>query len=230
MICTVHQPNYLPYSGFFEKAYRSDIFILYDTTQFKKNDWQNRNKLCSPTGWQWSTIAILHSFGQKINEVKIDHSKKPLKKNWAQIKTLYGRAPYFKQYGYVFENIFMNQYDKIVDLNFDLIAAIAKLLGLKTKFLKNSDLPSIDTKSTEALIDLCKLVEADAYISGSEGRNYLDLNLFKKSGIKLLFQKYNHPVYFQFNNPDFQPYMSVIDLIFNSGQESLKILTAGQEY
>jgi hypothetical protein len=224
MICTVHQPNYLPYLGFFEKALQSDVFIIYDTTQFRKNDWQNRNRLCSPDGWQWITISVFHNFEQKIKEVKIDHSKKPLKNNWSKIQTLYGKAPHFKQYAEIFEYIYKKDYLFIADLNYDLIIAIGKVLGLKTKFIKSSSLPTIETKSTQALIDLCNSVKADTYISGSEGRNYLEQDLFAKSGIILKFQNYEHPVYKQFNNSKFQPYMSAIDLIFNYGEESLCIL------
>lgn len=228
MICTVHQPNYLPYLGFFDKALRSDVFILYDTTQFKKNDWQNRNKICSKSGWQWISIPILHDFGQKIFEVKIDHLRKPLIKNWFTIKTIYGRAPYFKQYSSVFEKIYCQDFIFISDLNCELIIAIAGILDLKTKFVRSSGLPEINTKSTEALIELCKHVNADTYISGSEGRNYLNSDLFESKNIELLFQNYQHPEYVQFNSPTFQPYMSTIDLIFNCGPESLRVITSGK--
>jgi hypothetical protein len=105
MICSVHQPNYLPYLGFFEKAHRSNVFVLYDTTQFKKNDWQNRNKVCTKEGWQWISIPVLHDFGQKICEVKIKDPEKNLEKNWRSIKVTYGRAPHFKEYSPGFENI-----------------------------------------------------------------------------------------------------------------------------
>jgi hypothetical protein len=228
MICTVHQPNYLPYLGFFEKASQSDLFILYDTTQFKKNDWQNRNRICTPEGWQWITMPIIHSFGQKILEVKIDVSKKPFKNNWSKIQTVYGKAPYFRVYAEMFEKIYKSSYEYISDLNCNLIYAIKSILGLETKFVKSSDLAPIETKSTRALIDLCKIVGADTYISGSEGKNYLEIDLFKEAGIEVNFQNYKHPEYKQFNNNVFQPYMSIIDLLFNCGNESPAILTNRQ--
>ncbi len=230
MICTVHQPNYLPYAGFFEKATRADVFVIYDTTQFKKNDWQNRNRICVNNSWQWVSVAVIHNFGQKINQVKIDASKKPLKKNWNSLKSVYGGAPYFKQYSGIFEEIYEKNYENIADLNWDLILAIAGILGVKTRFIKNSDLPPIDSFSTQALIDICKNVNADTYISGSEGRNYLQLDLFDKANMKVIFQNFKHPVYRQFNNEVFQPYMCILDLIFNCGDKSLEILTNNQGY
>ena len=71
MIVTIHQPQYMPWLGYFDKADRADIFILLDDVQFKKNEWQNRNRIRTSQGWQWFTVPVLHDFGQKINEVKI---------------------------------------------------------------------------------------------------------------------------------------------------------------
>lgn len=224
MICTIHQPNYLPYLGFFEKAYNSDIFVLYDTTQFKKNDWQNRNKLCIPNGWQWISMPILHDFGQKILEVKIKDPEKNLAKNWRSIKVIYGRAPFFKDYSPAFEEIYNSQKQYVADLNISIIKAAAEHLGLKTKFIKSSELPEITSTSTQALIDITKHVNADTYISGAEGINYLDMDLWNSTGLKIIFQKYTHPRYRQFNSPEFQPYMNILDLLFNCGPESLDIL------
>ncbi len=230
MICTVHQPNYLPYLGFFEKAHRSDIFILYDTTQFKKNDWQNRNKLCGNNSWQWISMPVLHDFGQKISEVKIKDAAKSCAKNWRSIQVTYGRAPFYKQYAQKFEEIYLSGVELISDLNCGIILAAADSLGLKTKFIKSSEMPHIDTTSTQALIDLTRLAGADTYISGGEGINYLDMDLWNSTGLKIMFQKYHHPVYKQFNSETFQPYMSILDLLFNCGEDSLEILTKGQDY
>lgn len=224
MICTIHQPNYLPYLGFFEKAYNSDVFVLYDTTQFKKNDWQNRNKLCVNNGWQWISMPILHDFGQKINEVKIKDPEKNLQKNWRSIKVIYGKAPFFKEYSPVYEEIYNSNIELVAELNTKIILASAVQLGLKTRFIKNSELPPIESKSTQALIDINKNAGADTYIAGAEGINYLDMDLWNSSGLKIIFQKYHHPVYKQFNSPEFQPYMNILDLLFNCGPDSLEIL------
>jgi len=224
MICTIHQPNYLPYLGFFEKAYNSDIFVLYDSTQFKKNDWQNRNKLCSGNGWQWISLPILHDFSQKICEVKIKDPEKNLAKNWRSIKVIYGRAPFFKEYSPVYEQIYNSKIEFIAELNLKIIRAAAGHLGLNTKFIRSTELPEINTTSTQALIDITKHVNADTYISGAEGINYLDMDLWNSTGLRIIFQKYTHPVYPQFNSSEFQPYMNILDLLFNSGPDSLNVL------
>ena len=225
MICTIHQPNYLPYLGFFEKAYRSDVFILYDTTQFKKNDWQNRNKICTSKGWEWITVPVVHEFGLSIMETRINNPTKTLIKNWRSLQTTYGKAPFFKKYSSDLEEIYSGSYEIIGDFTGKLIIAIAGFLGLKTKFIRSSQLPPITSKSTQALIDLTKLAGGDTYIAGGEGINYMDMDLWNSTGLKIEFQHYTHPKYKQFNNPDFQSHMCALDLIFNYGEESLAILT-----
>lgn len=224
MICTIHQPNYLPYLGFFEKAYNSDFFILYDTTQFKKNDWQNRNKICTPKGWDWITVPVVHEFGLRIMDTKISNPAKSLIKNWRALQTNYGRAPYFKKYSARLEEIYSANYEIISDFNTDLILAISENLGLKTKFVRSSEFPTLESKSTEALIDMTKIVGADTYISGTEGINYMDMDLWNSTGLKIEFQHYTHPVYKQFNNHEFQSHMCALDLLFNYGDESLDVL------
>ena len=214
----------MPYLGFFEKAYRSDIFILYDTTQFKKNDWQNRNRICTPKGWDWITIPVVHEFGLSIKETKINNPSKSLIKNWRALQTNYGRAPYFKKYSARLEEIYTGNYEIIGELTGALIIAIAEFLGLKTKFIRSSELPAVESKSTQALIDLTRLAGADEYIAGGEGINYMDMELWNTTGLKIQFQHYTHPVYKQFNNPEFQSHMCALDLLFNYGDESLGIL------
>ena len=225
MICTIHQPNYFPYPGFFEKASRSDVFILYDTTQFIKNGWQNRNKICTKDGWQWLSLPVVHRSGQYINEIKIHEPLRSLKKNWNTIKTVYGQAPFFKMYSAVFESFYSRDYVHLSTFNTNIIRSIADILGLKTRFILSSELQELKLRGTEALIALCKIVNADTYISGISGKNYVNEKLFEEANIKLVFQNYSYPVYSQFNNKVFQPMMSIIDVMFNCGSTSLNVIT-----
>jgi hypothetical protein len=116
-------------------------------------------------------------------ETKINNPEKALIKNWRTIQTVYGKAPYFRHYSSKLEEIYSIHYEKISELNCTLIIMIANFLGLKTKFVRSSQLPGIESKSTQALIDLCKLANADTYISGAEGINYIDMDLWKQSGL-----------------------------------------------
>ena len=223
MICTIHQPNYLPYLGFFEKALKSDVFIIYDNTQFKTDDFQNRNKIRTKEGWIWLSVPVSYKLGDLIKDVRIPSNIKWTKKHWNAILINYSKAPYFKEYKSIFEEIYSKKWNNLIDLNICLIKTLFNLLGIKTKIIIASDLIDLKTKSTQALVDLCKEVNADEYISGQDGTKYLDLDKFEKAKIKVNFQHFNHPAYKQVY-PGFEPYMCILDLLFNHGKNSIKIL------
>ncbi len=223
MIATIHQPQYLPWLGYFDKADRSDVFILLDDVQFKKNDWQNRNKICASQGGQWLTVPVIHDFGQKINEVKINN-----KINWRQahLKALqmnYSKAPFFKEYIGLFEKIYGMEWDFLININIYLIKELIDLLGIQTKIVLSSEFQVSDER-TQRLIDLCESVGADIYLAGADSGNYMDFEKFKKGGVSLMIQDFRHPVYQQRWTKDFLSCMSVVDLAFNYGDKSLTIL------
>ena len=97
MIVSIHQPQYLPWLGYFDKIERSDAFVFLDNVQFKKNEWQNRNKVKTDQRWQWLTIPVIHKFGQKINEVKINNTVRWGKKHLTALLNHYSKAPFFKE-------------------------------------------------------------------------------------------------------------------------------------
>jgi len=220
MIATIHQPQYLPWLGYFDKADRSDVFILLDDVQFKKNDWQNRNKICTPQGGQWLTVPVIHDFGQKINEVKINNKTKWKESHLKALYMNYSKASFFKEYIGLFENIYGMEWDFLCDLNVYLIKELIDLLGIQTKIVLSSEI-QVSNESTQRLIDLCRAVEADTYLAGADGGNYMDLEKFKESGISLEIQDFQHPVYHQRWAKDFLSHMSIIDLLFNYGNKSL---------
>jgi len=227
MIVSIHQPQYLPWLGYFDKIERSDAFVFLDNVQFKKNEWQNRNKVKTDQRWQWLTIPVIHKFGQKINEVKINNTVRWGKKHLTALLNHYSKAPFFKEYFGFFEQTYAQQWLYLVDVNIHIIRFLAKALNISnTEFILSSKHESRE-EPTERLIDLCKLVGGDVYLSGKDGAKYLDLDAFEKEGIQVIFQDYAHPQYPQLYG-NFEPYLSVIDLLFNCGPESLSILKKGE--
>jgi len=226
MIVTIHQPQYLPWLGYFDKADRADIFILLDDVQYKKNDWQSRNKIRTSQGWQWVTVPIISNFGQKIMDVKIDHKNNWNRSHLNAIKLNYSKAKFFKEYIEEIEEILSKEWECLVDLNIAFIRKIIMWLGVTTKIARSSDYPS-EEKSTQRLIDLCLEFDADMYLSGIDGGKYLEFEKFKEKNVEVAMQDYSHPEYFQLwggqGNP-FLSHLSVLDLLFNHGSESLKIL------
>ncbi len=227
MIVAIHQPQYLPWLGYFDKIRRCDLFVFLDDAQFKKNEWQNRNKIKTDQRWQWLSVPVIHKFGQKINEVEINNTVQWRKKHLNALITNYSKAPYFKEHIDFFETTYAENWKLLVDINLHFIQYFVKALGISSKKFALSSAYESREGRTERLVGLCKRLAGDVYLSGKDGANYLDLGQFKKEGIRVIFQNYKHPVYPQLFG-EFEPFMSVVDLLFNCGPESLAILTKGE--
>jgi hypothetical protein len=227
MIVSIHQPQYLPWLGYFDKIERSDVFVFLDNVQFKKNEWQNRNKIKTSDGWQWLSVPVIHSFTQKISEVEINNTVQWGRKHLMALVTHYSKAPFYKNYIDFFEQTYTREWTYLVDINIHMIEYLVEALRLSDKkFVLSSDLESREG-STERLIDICKQLGGDVYLSGKDGAKYMDLDIFKEEGIQVIFQDYKHPRYEQLYG-DFEPFLSIIDLLFNCGPDSLSILKKGE--
>ena len=219
MIVGIHQPNYLPYLGFFDKIKRSDIFVIYDDAQFNKDDFQHRNRIRIYHGWKWLTVPVQKK-NIKINKIKIKNEVKIGKINWSDahiriIKDNYHDTPYYDIYKNGLEKVYNKTYDRLIDLNMNLIFFLMDKFNIDTKVIFSSDL-GFTSKSSDRLVDLVEAVGGDIYLSGPAGRDYLDLTLFEKKDIKVEFQHYKHPIYRQ-RYDGFIPNMSAIDALFNVG-------------
>lgn len=225
MIVAVHQPQYFPWLGYFDKILQADIFVLLDTVQFKKNEWQNRNRIKTSQGWQWLTVPVQHQFGQRIHNVKICTNQNWRTKHLNALKTNYSNAAFFDRFWPEFEEIFTVNWENLSALNIFIIKKLLKLLNITTEVHIASQLPDLPDTPDGRLIKIVEYFEADTYLAGQGGKSYMDLTKYKKSKMEVLFQDYSHPVYSQlFGN--FEPYMSVLDLLFNCGDESLDILSS----
>ena len=227
MIVTIHQPNYLPWIGFFHKVLLSDTFVILDDAEYSKNGFINRNKIKTPNGGIWLTLPAQAKEHELISEVKLATNIRWAKKHWQAIENNYSNCHYFAKYSDYFKEIFEKDWSFLSELNIELIGAILKILDIKSKIVRSSEL-EIKTKRTQRLVDICKKLDAKVYIAGQGGKDYLNEGLFKKNNVKLVYQEFEHPKYPQ-KFGEFEPYMSVIDLIFNCGPESKKIILASGE-
>lgn len=221
---SVHQSQYLPWLGYFDKIDKSDAFVFLDKVQYKKREYQNRNKIRTKEGWIWLTVPVVTKgrYDQKICEVEIDNTFRWTSKHWESIKLSYSRAPYFKKYYDFFEDLYSSNWQKLMDLNVHIIQYLVRCLDIKTNIYFESDLKTGGI-STERIIEICKRLRAKVYLSGAGGKDYLDEQRFVQEGIQLKYQHFEHPVYTQLHDK-FEPYMSVIDLLFNYGDESSKVI------
>lgn len=216
----IHQPEHMPYYGFFNKMSKVDNFVILDDVQFLKNTFQNRNRIKTNTGQKWLTTPIkLENHTQKINEIRIDNSQDWQKKNLLTIKYNYQKTIYFKQYYPLFEKIYSTKENFLLNFNLTLIKFFMDTFEIKTNIILCSTI-NIKTQKTQRLIDICQKTNALTYLSGN-GAEYLDKNSFPKNNINLEINQFTHPVYPQLYG-DFLPYMSSLDLLFNCGPESKK--------
>ena len=227
MIVSIHQPQYLPWLGYFDKIARSEVFVFLDNVQFKKNEWQNRNKIKTSEGWQWLSVPVIHRFTQKISEVEINNTVQWGRKHLNALATHYSKAPFFNDHIDFFKHTYAQEWKYLADINVHIADYLTEALGLTDKkFVLASELETREG-STERLIDICQQLGADAYLSGKDGAKYIELELFKQEGIQVAFQDYEHPRYDQLYG-DFEPFLSIIDLLFNCGPDSLSILKKGE--
>lgn len=225
MIAAIHQPQYLPYLGFFHKLRHCDIFIALDDVQFQKNGLQNRNKIKNAQGWQWLTVPVLHRADQTILEVRINDRVKWSQKHLNAIKTNYSKAPHFSEFWPGVSELYSRDYRSLCRLNMDLTKLLLSFLGIEKEMIASSQL-QVESRQTERLIALCQKVGATTYLSGPGGKQYMDLSAFPAAGLELVFQEFSFPEYPQmFPGQGFVPYMSVIDTLFCCGREdTLKLI------
>jgi hypothetical protein len=223
MIVAVHQPQYLPWLGYFDKIDKADIFVLLDTVQFKKNEWQNRNKIKTAQGWQWLTVPVMYTYPQLINEVTINNRVNWQHKHRQALLSNYKRAPYFDMVEKILGEILSSSWEYISQLNMEAVKRLVTMLGIDTPLYIASELGEFPQDPDERLVALTKHFGAGTYLAGMGGRGYMNLDTYSRNGIKVIFQDFKHPVYQQLFG-EFEPFMSVIDLIFNHGDKSLTIL------
>ena len=220
MIVAIHQPNYLPYLGFFDKMKKSDIVVIYVDAQFEKGDFQHRNRIRIYHGWKWLTVPV-EKKPIPINEIIIKNEVATWKgvrwsdNHFKDIRDNYKDTPYYITYEKEIKRIYETKYDKLVDLNMELINFLKKAFDIEAEIVFSSDL-GFTSKGTERLVEIVEVLGGDVYLSGPAGRNYIDLSLFEKKGIKVEFQEFKHPVYKQ-RYEEFIPNMSAIDTLFNTG-------------
>lgn len=226
MIVAVHQPNYLPYIGFFNKMKNADVFIIYDDAQFSRKDFHHRNRIRIPKEWKWLSVPV-EKEEKAINEIKIRNDIRISgmiwsKYHWRQIHANYANAEFFGSYADELEKIYNTPYERLIDLNMKLIKFLVSSFGIETVIMFSSSF-GIKTSSSQKNLDLVKAVHGDTYLSGVGGYTYLAVSLFESEGIKISFQDFKHPIYKQ-NFPKFVPNMAAIDLLFNVGEKSKGII------
>lgn len=224
MTIAIHQPNFIPWIGFFYKISHCDQFVLLDDVQYTKNSLINRNKIKSKTGEQWITMPVLHSgnFGQRINETHLMCFEKYYIKFFRAMQMNYSKAPFYDE---IMSLLVVDDFscDILSVLNEFLIRRISNYLEIQTPIIKSSELPAVEGSSTERLISICKSLGAERYLAGFGSKNYQDDALFHKYGIDPFVSSFAYPYYKQLHGA-FLPNLSVVDVLMNNGKQSIQFI------
>ena len=226
MKVSIHQPNYLPWLGFFNKVSQSDTYVVFDDVQYPMGkDFHNRNQIKTNNGKTWLTIPVIgKSERRKFNEIQIKDNGWN-EKHLNNIKNFYGKTKYFNDYYSDLEKFYTTTYDKLIDLNMDMNKWFFKLLDIDTEIVYSSKLCNNDLRGLDKIIYILKKINTKRYITsnGPGASRYIDESVFKNNNIELIWNEYTHPTYNQ-QFGEFIPYMSILDLLFNEGPNSKNII------
>lgn len=217
MVVTIHQPEHIPWIGYFDKMLKADLYVILDNVQFTKNNFQNRNKIYCPTNqWAWLTapVKIEGHLDSKIYDILL--AEDWATKYWNKLENSYRKHPFYTKYCDEIKAIIFSNPDKLLDLNMQLIDFFRRTLNIETPIIRASSLKS-GGKRSELLANICKELNASTYLSGPSGRDYLDLSYFEQENLKVAFHSYK-PI--PYPSPNYTPYLSTLDLIFNSGPQA----------
>jgi hypothetical protein len=223
MRAAIHQPMYLPYPGFFHKLSLADILVIMDDVQYDKR-FTNRNRILVPQGPMWLTVPIMKEDKFLSNgSVKINNSVHWRDDHWKKISLSYRNAAFYDLYAGRLEETFQREWDLLLDLDLDLLKKSMEWLGLNLPIVRESELKA-EGKASERLINACKAVGADTYVSGSGGKNYIDPRQFENEGIRLVYQEYAPIPYRQRFTKTFVPDLSIVDMLFNLGPDASRLV------
>jgi hypothetical protein len=229
MRVAIHQPQYLPWLGYLAKWAAADLFVFLDTVQYAKNGWQNRNRIKARAGAQWLTVPVHARLGVPIHQVTIDTTQPWRRRHLAAIRHAYATAPRFADHEAALEDLYACPPASLVPLAVASATWLARSVGITTPTVRASELGVDATDPTARLLDLCRAVKADTYLSGPDGLRYMDRARFAEAGIEVLVQRYEHPVYEQLHGP-FVSNLSALDLVVMHGRAGGEILAAGDRW
>jgi hypothetical protein len=228
MIVAIQQPEHAPWMGFFHKMAHCDLFVYLDSVQFKKRYFENRNRIKTDQGVSWVTVPVQSKgrYHQRIDEVQIDNESHWVRKYQGTLEHAYGRAPFWTDIRDVVWPCLQPSPTALVSLNLALIESIRSYLDISVEAVRSSSMAVDAFAGSDLILAICEKLGADVYISGPDGRDYLDADAFEGRSIRVTYHDYEHPVHGQMHG-GFVSHLSVLDLIGNCGPGSRAIVRDG---
>lgn len=208
--------------------HRADIFVILDDVQYTYRDWRNRNRIKTPDSVIWLTVPVKAgtACGKLIKDVRIENSRHWQKKHLKSIECFYRKGVYSGEIMEILNGLYNRNHHFLIDIDMEFILKAKEYLSIGSKLVFSSEIPC-SGKKDDKILSICKYLGAGRYLTGNAARNYLRESIFAKEGIEVAWHNYRHPYYRQFwtKETGFISHLSVIDLLFNHGKESLDILT-----
>lgn len=223
MIVSIHQPNYIPWLGYFYKIAQSDIFVFLDDVQFSNQGMHNFHYVKSPQGPVRLKIPVEQHLGDRILDVKTKDNLNWKKKHLRTFEMNYKKAPYFNDVFNDFQEVLLADYERISDMNMAIVEHFSRKLGIETKFVKSSQL-NITTSREEKVLDICEALNAAVYYSGTGAKAYQKESDFTQRSIELrysIFKPFEYPQLWG----DFQSNVTVLDYLMNCGYDWSNVIS-----
>lgn len=223
----IHQPDFMPYLGFFHRLIHADIFVILETAQYvdgTSRSWMSRDKIKTEKGEQWIKVCVQKAPRQTpIKDILLVEDDKWKKNNLGLLHQNYRKAPFYKEVLPYVEKLYSGEYKYFWNFSFASIKMLMELFDIDIETRFSSDLDP-QGKNNEMIVDIMNKLGAKTYLSGTGAEDYYDPEVYEKAGIRVIWQDFKHPVYPQ-QFGEFIPYLTSLDLLFNCGiEESRKIL------
>ena len=217
----IHQPNFFPWMGYFDKMESSDAFIIMDDVQLTDSSLTQRSKILNCNGVATYLTVAFEKKGylqKKIREIKINEDIDWQKRQMDFLRGTYGKIQYWSEVEELIRPIYEKKYRFLIDVNMKTIEIIRDLLKINTPIRMQSDLSyDKDSKKDELVLALCKSIGANKYLSGNGAKKYMRIDIFTENEIQVEYQKFNQPAYKQIFSSDFQAGLSMLDVLVNCG-------------
>jgi len=223
-IITIHQPDFLPWLGFFHRLIQSDLFVVLDTVQYVRRGWHNRVNINTKNGVKWLTVPVIskNQFKQSIKDTRICKSEDWQSKHLRILSNSYRKAPYFDEIFPHFIKVYEPGFSSLPENNMAFLSTVIQILNITIDIKFASETPA-NGINNDLLIELVQYFEGTTYVSGTGAKNYLNVDAFNNKDIKVVWQEFTDPIYPHINN-NFLPKMSIIDCLFNCGKKQTKSL------
>lgn len=216
-IIAIHQPDFIPWAGFYYKVAHCDQFVYLDDAQYSNEADHNVNSIKTSQGAYRIKIPVEQHLGDLILNVRTRDELKWKEKHLKTIEMNYKKAVYFETFFPMLQDVYEKDYTNLSDFNIALNQMILEGFDIKRPIVKTSEM-EIRTTREERILEICKKLNATEYLSGNGARAYQEESHFAEAGIKLSYIDYKPIVYNQlWPRVGFLPCMSVIDYIFNCG-------------